>query len=137
MSRDHPALLPHDHFVFRCGPVRRSDDGAVAVTWDVVGTHKLTAWDAEVGRHGRRRDEGLRTIEGAQTRAAVHASIGNGPVSKSKIKTGLRLVVRVFMEDAVCKEGKRYSSETFEKRKITHHALNKNYVGIRNVILVN
>lgn len=103
MSRDDPSLLSNDRFVLRSGPVRRSDDGAVAVAGDVVRTHELTARDAEVGRHGRRGDESLGTIEGAQTGAAVHASIGYSPISEGKIKTGLRLAVKVLMKDAVCK----------------------------------
>lgn len=51
-SVKHALLLPHDGVVLWRGPVRWSDDGAVAVAGDVVGTHELTAGDAEVGGHG-------------------------------------------------------------------------------------
>lgn len=85
MSGEHSPLLPHDSFILRRGPVGRSNDGAVAVAGDVVGAHELTAGDAEVGRHGRGRDESLGMIEGAQAGAAVHASIGHGTVSEGKV----------------------------------------------------
>ena len=103
---EHAPLLPHDSIVLGRGPVGRSDDGAVAVAGDVVGAHELTAGDAEVGGHGRGRDEGLGVIEGAQAGAAVHAAIGHGAVAEGKVhraavQTGLRLVVGVVMEDAV------------------------------------
>lgn len=92
VGRDHAPLLPHDGIVLRCGPVRWSDDGTVAVAGDVVRAHELTAGDAEVGGHGRRCNKSLGAIEGAQAGAAVHASIGHGAVSERKvhwIQTGL------------------------------------------------
>lgn len=82
---EHAPLLPHDSIVLRRGPVGRSDDGAVAVAGDVVRAHELTAGDAEVGGHGRGRDESLGMIEGAQAGAAVHASVGHGAVSEGKV----------------------------------------------------
>lgn len=85
VSGEHPPLLPHDSIVLRRGPVGRSDDSAVAVAGDVIRAHELTAGDAEVGGHGRGRDEGLGVIEGAQAGAAVHASIGHGTVTEGKV----------------------------------------------------
>lgn len=52
MSRDHAPLLTHDSIILRCGPVGRSNDGAVAVAGDIVRPHELTAGDAEIGGHG-------------------------------------------------------------------------------------
>lgn len=106
MSGEHAPLLPHDSIILRRGPVGRSDDGAVAVAGDVVRAHELTARDAEVGGHGRGRDESLGMIEGAQAGAAVHAPIGHSTITERKvhraaIQTGLRLVVLVVMEDTV------------------------------------
>lgn len=88
VSGEHAPLLPHDSIVLRCGPVGRSNDGAVAVAGDVVRAHELAAGDAEVGGHGRGRDESLGVIEGAQAGAAVHASIGHGAVAEGKVRQG-------------------------------------------------
>lgn len=85
VSGEHAPFLPHNSIILRRGPVGRSNDGAMAVAGDVVGAHELTAGDAEVGGHGRGRDEGLGVIEGAQTGAAVHASIGHGTVSEGEV----------------------------------------------------
>lgn len=85
VSGKHAPLLPHDSIILRRGPVGRSDDGAVAVAGDVVGAHELTARDAEVGGHGRGRDESLGMIEGAEAGAAVHAPIGHGTISEGKV----------------------------------------------------
>lgn len=109
VSWQHAALLPHDSVVLRRGPVGRSDDGAVAVAGDVVRPHELTAGDAEIGGHGRRRDEGLGVVERAQAGAAVHASVGHRPISEGEVdraavQAGLRFVIGVVMEDAVCRK---------------------------------
>lgn len=85
VSGEHASLLSHYSIVLGCGPVGRSNDGTVAVTGDVVRAHELTPRDAEVGGHGRRRDESLGVIEGAQAGAAVHASIGHGTISERKV----------------------------------------------------
>lgn len=52
VSGEHATLLSHDSIVVRCGSVGWSNDGAVAVTGDVVRAHKLTPGDTEVGGHG-------------------------------------------------------------------------------------
>ncbi len=85
VGREHAPLLPHDSIVLRRGPVGRSNDGAVTVAGDVVRAHELTAGNAEVGGHGRGRDESLGVIEGAQAGAAVHASIGHGTITERKV----------------------------------------------------
>lgn len=85
MSGYHAPLLTHDSIILRCGPVGRSNDGAVTMAGDVVGSHKLTARDAEVGGHGRWWDKSLRMIEGAQAGAAVHAAIGYCTITEGKI----------------------------------------------------
>lgn len=86
MSGEHASLLPHDSIVLGRGPVGRSDDGAVAVTGDVVRAHELAPGDAEVGGHGRGGDKSLGVIEGAQAGAAVHAPIGHGTISERKFR---------------------------------------------------
>ena len=86
MSGEYAPLLPHYSIILRRGPVGRSNDGAVAVAWDVVRPHELAAGDAEVGGHGRGRDKSLGMIEGAQAGAAVHASIGHGTVTERKVR---------------------------------------------------
>lgn len=101
VGRQHAAFLPHDSVVFRRGPVGWRDDGAVAVAGDVVGPHELAAGDAEVGGHGRWRHKVLRVVEGAQAGAAVHAAVGHRAVPVGEVQAGLRLVVGLFVEDAV------------------------------------
>lgn len=111
----HAALLPHDGVVLGRGPVGRRDDGAVAVAGDVVGPHELAAGDAEVGGHGRRRHEVLRVVEGAQAGAAVHAAVGHRAVAVGEVQAGLRLVVGLLVEDAVCRVQREETEEEMRR----------------------
>lgn len=42
-------------------------------------------------------------VEGAQAGAAVHAAVGHRAVAVGEVQAGLRLVVGLLVEDAVCR----------------------------------
>ena len=105
-----PLHLPHDRLVIWGRPVRRHDDGAVAVAGGVIGPHDVTPRDAKVGGHWRRLDEALRAAEGVDAVNAAHAAIGDGAVQVIKVQAVVRTAVQGFFvpgENAVCKMSNR------------------------------
>lgn len=105
-----PLHLPHDCLVIWGWPVRRHDDGAVAVAGDVIGPHDVTPRDAEVGGHWRGLDEALGAAEGVDAVNTAHAAVGDRAVQVIKVQAVVRTAVQGFFvpgENAVCKKSNR------------------------------